>query len=186
MHPTIFLDRDGVIIENRESYVRKWGHVDIFPQALRALARVANSPYKIVIVTNQSVVGRGIISLKDAQSINERLVQEIRRAGGRIDRVYMCPHRPDEGCNCRKPKPGMLYQAKRELLLDLKRSFMIGDALSDLDAAKAAGVESRALVQTGLGSYQPQPVVEGVIHPFQTYQDLESAFEEMIRSFAVK
>jgi D-glycero-D-manno-heptose 1,7-bisphosphate phosphatase len=98
----------------------------------------------------------------------------------------MCPHRPDEGCNCRKPKPGMLYQAKRELLLDLKRSFMIGDALSDLAAAKAAGVESRALVQTGLGSYQPQPVVEGVIHPFQTYQDLESAFEEMIRSFAVK
>jgi histidinol-phosphate phosphatase family protein len=186
MHPAIFLDRDGVIIENRDDYVRRWRHVEIFPQALRALARVANSPYKMVIVTNQSVVGRGIISLKEAQSINERLVLEIRRAGGRIDGVYLCPHRPDEGCNCRKPRPGMLFQAKKELILDLKRSCMIGDALSDLAAAKAAGVESRALVRTGLGSYQPKHVVDKVVHTFQTYNDLEAALEGVSSSLIVK
>ena len=186
MHPAIFLDRDGVIIENRDDYVRKWRHVEIFPWALRALARVANSPFKIVIVTNQSVVGRGIISLEEAQSINDRLVLEIRRAGGRIDGVYLCPHRPDEGCNCRKPRPGLIFQAKRELLLDLKCSFMVGDALSDLAAAKAAGVESGALVRTGLGSCKPQPVVDEVAHSFQTYQDLEAALERMSRPFIVK
>jgi D-glycero-D-manno-heptose 1,7-bisphosphate phosphatase len=154
MQPAIFLDRDGVIIENRARYVRSWADVQIFPQALAALAGLSQWPHKIVIVTNQSAVGRGLISLGTAQAINERLVQEIGRSGGRIDAVFMCPHAPADGCDCRKPRPGLLLQAQETLRLDLPRSVMIGDALSDLTAARAAAVGHVALVRTGRGASQ--------------------------------
>jgi D-glycero-D-manno-heptose 1,7-bisphosphate phosphatase len=106
VEPAIFLDRDGVLIENRPSYVRGWEDVHIFHQALAALVRISTAPYKIVLVTNQSAVGRGLISSEVAWAINRRLVSVIEDAGGRIDGVFMCPHAPQDRCACRKPKPG--------------------------------------------------------------------------------
>jgi len=102
MYPALFLDRDGVIIENRPNYVRTWSDVSIYPQALKALQKIEASEYKVFILTNQSAVGRGIISHSTADEINKRLVKEIESAGGKIDRVIMCPHTPDENCPCRK------------------------------------------------------------------------------------
>jgi D-glycero-D-manno-heptose 1,7-bisphosphate phosphatase len=154
MQPAIFLDRDGVIIENCAHYVRSWADVQIFPQALAALAQISSWPYKVVIVTNQSVVGRGLISLESARAINDRLVDVIVRCGGRVDGVFMCPHAPEEGCACRKPRPGLLLQAQQAFSLDLSRSLMIGDALTDLMAAQAAAVGRMALVRTGRGAAQ--------------------------------
>ena len=154
MVPAIFLDRDGVIIENRPNYVRSWDDVFIYPQVLDVLARLSLSDYRIVIVTNQSVVGRGLISLEQAEKINQQLVKVIEKAGGRIDGVFMCPHHPDEGCVCRKPKPGLLLKAAKSLSLDLSTSILIGDALSDLEAGKAAGVSKLVLVRTGRGATQ--------------------------------
>ena len=148
MFPAIILDRDGVIIENRDNYVRNWADVEVYPQALRALADAKCSDYKIVIITNQAGVGKGIIPLKTATEINERLVQAIEEAGGRVDGLYMCPHTPQDECECRKPRPGMILQAERELALDLSHSWMIGDALSDLQAGRAAGVGHLVLVST--------------------------------------
>ena len=149
--PAIFLDRDGVIIENRDEYVRSWADVSFIPGALNALASVAASGYAIVVVTNQSGVGRGLIPLADAEAINHRVLAEIARAGGRIDAAYICPHKPEDDCDCRKPRPGMLLRAARELNLDLSRSWMIGDALTDMQAGEAAGVRS-LLVLTGRGA----------------------------------
>jgi len=160
MKPAIFLDRDGVVIRNRADYVRSWDDVEFLPRAVSALSRLAASPYPIVFVTNQSVVGRGIISLEGAQAINRRLVSELRAQGCRIDGVFMCPHAPEDGCNCRKPKPGLLFQASEALGLDLSASVMIGDAWTDLQAGAAAGVPALALVLTGRGNEQltlPQP-----------------------------
>lgn len=154
MHPAIFLDRDGVIIENRDEHVLSWEEVVFIPGALEALTKLVASDYAIVIVTNQAAVGRGLISRADAHVINNRIQAEIIRAGGRLDRVYMCPHHPDEDCECRKPKPGMLLQAARELDLDLAQSWMIGDALTDLQAGQAAGVSNSLLVLTGRGAGQ--------------------------------
>ena len=88
-HPALFLDRDGVIIENCSNYVRSWADVAIFPQAVAALAAVRDCPYRIVLVTNQSAVGRGLISQATAEAINDRLLAHVRAAGGRIDAVYM-------------------------------------------------------------------------------------------------
>lgn len=153
MRPAIFLDRDGVIVENRDDYVRSPGDISFIPGALPALAKLASSPFAIVIVTNQAAVGRGLISLAEAEAINRFVTAEIVRAGGRVDGAYLCPHRPDEGCECRKPRPGLLLQAAAELNLDLKRSWMIGDALTDLQAGEAAGARP-LLVLTGRGKDQ--------------------------------
>ena len=151
MTPAIFLDRDGVINQNRADYVKSWAEVLFLPGAFEALRRLAQTPYRLVIITNQSAIGRGIITLQTADEINRRLVGQIEAHGGRVDGVYLCPHHPQAGCACRKPQPGMLLRAASELKLDLPRSYLIGDARSDLKAARAAGVQG-ILVRTGRGT----------------------------------
>jgi len=160
MFPAIFLDRDGVLIENRADYVRDWSHVKIFPEAIKALSNSRLQNYKIVIVTNQSAVGQNIISFETAKDINDRLINLIRDQNGRLDDAFICPHRPDSGCDCRKPKPGLLLQATKKLSLDLKRSWIIGDAWTDVQAGQAAGVQGMIIVRTGRGFDQlskPRP-----------------------------
>jgi len=180
MHPAIFLDRDGVIIENRDNYVRSWADVAIYAQALEVLANISHYPLKVVIITNQSVVGRGLISLDTAWEINARLVDEIRKAGGRMDGVFMCPHAPEDHCACRKPLPGLFLQAAQELSLDLPRSILVGDALSDIKAGRAAGLEQSVLVRTGLGNQQlllPEAIT---LQPFPVYDSLSDALLSLV------
>ena len=154
MYPAIFLDRDGVLIENRSDYVRGWSQVTIIPEAFHALAFTPAKNYKIVIVTNQSAIGRGLVQLENAEEINRRLVNLIHHHGGQVDGLYMCPHKPDDGCFCRKPSPGLLLQAAKDLSVDLQRSWMIGDAWSDVQAGQRAGVRHTILLKTGRGAEQ--------------------------------
>jgi D-glycero-D-manno-heptose 1,7-bisphosphate phosphatase len=177
MFPAIFLDRDGVLIENRSDYVRDWSQVKIIPEAIRGLSLAPVRKYKVVIVTNQSVVGRGLILLETAHEINQRLISLIRNQGGQIDGVYMCPHKPEDGCSCRKPLPGLLLQAARDLSLDLQRSWMIGDAWSDVQAGEAAGMRGTILLRTGRGVEQlPQARPEKVTNNL-VLDNLPLAFE---------
>lgn len=154
MYPAIFLDRDGVLIENRSDYVRDWSQVKIIPEAIRALSLAPLRKYKVVIVTNQSAVGRGLILFDTARDINRRLTDLIHDRGGQIDAVYMCPHTPEDGCACRKPLPGLLLQAAIDLSLDIGRSWMIGDAWSDVQAGETAGTRGTILLKTGRGAEQ--------------------------------
>lgn len=148
MRAAVFLDRDGVINFNPPNYVKHWGEFCFLPGALAALERLARLELAVVVATNQSAVGRGILSLGDVDAIHGRMLAEIRQAGGRVDGVYVCPHRPDAGCGCRKPQPGLLLRAAAELGLRLEQSVMVGDSLSDVGAAQAAGVRP-ALVRSG-------------------------------------
>lgn len=174
MHRAIFLDRDGVLIENRSEYVREWSQVTLLSQAIEALAHLHE--YKVVIVTNQSAVGRGLMTLEAAFEINHRLVEKIKESNGQVDGVYMCPHAPEDQCICRKPNPGLLLQAAEELSLDLHQSWMIGDAWSDLMAGKAAGVRGVVLLKTGRGNEQlAQPQPENLVDYF-VFNDLSTAF----------
>lgn len=150
MRAAVFLDRDGVINENRSAYIRDWSDVEFLPGVFEALRRLAESDLSIVLVTNQSAVGRGIISHERALDVNRRIVAAVRAEGARIEGTYLCPHHPDDGCACRKPRPGLLLQAAADLGLDLAASYLIGDALSDVRAARAAGVRG-LLVLTGRG-----------------------------------
>lgn len=178
--PAIFLDRDGVINENVANYVRSWAQMDIFPQAVTAIARISHTPYKLFIVTNQSAIGRGIISLETAQEINQKLVTIITKAGGRIDQAYLCPHAPDDQCHCRKPQPGMLLRAAQEHNIDLTQSIMIGDALTDIQAGQNAGVKTTALLLTGRGKVQSKRPLASQLPPFHTYPDLTHALQTLI------
>lgn len=180
MFPAIFLDRDGVIIENRSNYVRSWDDVAIFGQALTALARINPSPYKIIMVTNQSSIGRGIISLETAMEINNQLLNVIKQTGGRMDGIFMCPHAPRDQCNCRKPSPGLIFQAARSHNLDLNQSILIGDALSDIMAAKNAGINKKGLVLTGLGTAQAAHLQSKDLEPLQIYDTLTAALVELV------
>ena len=180
MQPAVFLDRDGVIIKNRASYVLTWAEVEFYPEALHALVAISTSPYKIVIVTNQSPVGRGMMTMSTANDINERLVKTIEQHGGRIDGVFICPHAPREKCNCRKPKPGLIHQAAAALTLDLPRSILIGDAYSDLLAGQAAGIHQTALVLTGRGAAQIRKWKPRRLKPFLTFDSLSQALAALV------
>jgi D-glycero-D-manno-heptose 1,7-bisphosphate phosphatase len=186
MHPALFIDRDGVIIENRSSYVRSWSDVSIYPQSLEALRKVKSSGYKLFIITNQSAVGRGIISQETAHEINQRLVSEIEKSGGSVNGVYMCPHAPQDDCSCRKPKPGLIEQAVDEHEVDLSRSILIGDAISDIIAGQTAGVATNVLVLTGRGSVQTTLPLAKQIPPFLTYKSLNDALAELIGSSKIE
>lgn len=179
MKKAIFLDRDGVIIENVSTYVRSWSDVHFLPGALTALARLAELPLSIVLVTNQSVVGRGLISFDAAVEINRLLVDQICAAGGRIDGVFLCPHAPQAGCACRKPQPGLLLQAAKALSLDLPSSIMIGDALSDLEAGRAAGIARNILVLTGRGAQQVLLPEAQRLAPLVRFADLLSVVDAL-------
>jgi D-glycero-D-manno-heptose 1,7-bisphosphate phosphatase len=151
--------------------------VEIIPEALRALSLTPIKKYKVVIVTNQSAVGRGLIPLEAAQDINQRLVNLIRDHGGQIDGVYMCPHKPEDGCSCRKPLPGLFLQAAQELSLDLQRSWMIGDAWTDVQAGEAAGMRGTILLKTGRGTEQLLQAHPGAGTDNLVIDDLPLAFE---------
>ncbi len=154
----IFLDRDGVICENRPDHVKSWSEFQFLPGVLSALHRLAQAPLAIVVVTNQAIIRRGIVPASVVEEIHERMAWHVCRAGGRLDAVYYCPHRPDEGCFCRKPQPGLLFQAAWDLGLELGRSYLIGDALTDIEAARAAGCQP-LLVRTGRGAAQAEQVL---------------------------
>ena len=150
MRRAVFIDRDGVICRNRDDYVKSWDEFIFLPGALEALARLARLDLYIVVVTNQSAINRGIVSAEVVEDINVRMVRAIEAAGGRVDRVMYCPHRPDEHCDCRKPQPGMLLTAANDLGVDLSQSYLVGDAETDIQAGRAVRCH-RYLVLTGRG-----------------------------------
>jgi histidinol-phosphate phosphatase family protein len=180
MSAAIFLDRDGVVIENRSNYVRDWGDVEFIPSAVQALAQNSSCPFQFIFVTNQSAVGRGIISLSTAQAINDRIVAELRENGCRIDGVFMCPHKPEDNCACRKPKPGLLYQAANLLSINLSESLLIGDALTDLRAGSAAGISTLSLVLTGRGKEQLNLMSQTDLVDAYVHLDLYDALNSLL------
>jgi D-glycero-D-manno-heptose 1,7-bisphosphate phosphatase len=150
MRRAVFIDRDGVICRNRNDHVKSWKEFIFLPGVLEAMARLARLDLYVVVITNQAAINRGIVPVEVVEDIHAHMVRAIEAAGGRVDRVIYCPHRPDEHCTCRKPQPGMLLMAAKDLGLDLSQSYLIGDAATDMQAARMVG-SHRYLVLTGRG-----------------------------------
>ncbi len=147
---TVLLDRDGVINRNRGDYVKSWREFEFLPGSLEALRMLAEQETRVVVTTNQSVVGRGLISQSELDRIHAQMTEEIEAHGGRIAAVLCCPHSPDDGCLCRKPQPGLLLEAMDRFQLDPNLCYVVGDSLDDLMAAHAVGMRY-VMVLTGRG-----------------------------------
>ncbi|MCX6570988.1 MAG: D-glycero-beta-D-manno-heptose 1,7-bisphosphate 7-phosphatase [Candidatus Aminicenantes bacterium] len=170
----VFLDRDGVINRDRSDYVKSWEEFEFLPGVLEAFRVLALGLHQVVVISNQSCIGRGLVGRAMVDEIHACMTEAVRRSGGRIDAVYYCPHRPDEDCPCRKPRPGLILKAARELDIDLAASWLVGDDLRDLETAKAAGVRP-VLVRTGHGRDLPETRLARVSYPFDVFEDLFEA-----------
>ncbi len=170
----VFLDRDGVINLNRDDHVTSQAEFQFLPGALQAMAALARSSLQVVVVTNQSAVGLGRMTAGELLEIHSWMLERVRSTGGRIDAIYACPHLPEEDCLCRKPRPGLLHQAARELDLDLGRSFMIGDAASDVQVGLAAGCQP-ILVLTGRGQQARLDLGRKQVQGYCVARDLSEA-----------
>jgi D-glycero-D-manno-heptose 1,7-bisphosphate phosphatase len=144
---TIFLDRDGVINKDK-NYVYKVEDFEFIDGVFTACKYLLAQNYKIIIVTNQSGIGRGYYSEKDFDNINAWMLKQFRKNDVNILDVFHCPHIPEANCNCRKPKPGMFHEAKNKHSIDLEKSWMIGDSERDITAANLAGIKNTILVNS--------------------------------------
>jgi len=151
MNRAVFLDRDGTLIVEK-NYLHRPEEVELFPGAGAALKRLADAGFKLLVVTNQSGIGRGYFTLADAERVNEKVADELARDGVRFAKTYIAPEAPDQPSRGRKPSPQFLFDARDEFGLNLAECFMVGDKLIDLECGWNAGVRQSILVRTGYGA----------------------------------
>jgi D-glycero-D-manno-heptose 1,7-bisphosphate phosphatase len=151
MNRAVFLDRDGVLIEDK-NYLHRAADVVFIPGAAAGLKRLADAGFKLFIVSNQSGVGRGYFTLADVEEVNSYLAREFARHCVTFQKIYIAPEAPDQPSRGRKPSAQFLFDARDEFVLDLAHSYMIGDKLSDLECGWNAGVKACILVRTGYGA----------------------------------
>ena len=151
MQRAVFLDRDGTLIAEK-NYLYRPEEVEIFAGAGAALKKLSTAGFKLIIVTNQSGIGRGYFTLADAERVNEHLCREFARDGVHFEKIYIAPEAPDQPSRGRKPSPQFLLDARDEFGLNLAESFMVGDKLIDLECGWNAGVKKSILVRTGYGA----------------------------------
>ena len=170
--PAVFLDRDGTICDE-VGYLNHPARFRMFPFAGKAIGRLNEAGFAVIVVTNQSGVARGYFPESLVHEVHECMKRELLTEGARVDAVYYCPHGGSEDCSCRKPKTGMIEQAAREHFLDVPRSFVIGDRYGDMELAFRAGMRA-VFVRTGYGlgewtwharewSRQPDAVVDDLL-----------------------
>jgi histidinol-phosphate phosphatase family protein len=162
MRPAIFWDRDGVINERIVgSYVTCWSKFRFVPGIIETLAKLSELDLPMIVVSNQAAVGKGILSVSDLAEITRRFVDRLGGVGARIDAVYYCPHTAEQDCECRKPREGLLRRAADEWRLDLSRSALVGDSISDLEAARA--VDCKAILLDRTTTRISHPAVDAIM-----------------------
>jgi D-glycero-D-manno-heptose 1,7-bisphosphate phosphatase len=174
----IVLDRDGVINEDSDDYIKSPEEFIPIPGSLEAIARLTQAGWRVVVATNQSGVARGYYDLATLQRIHDKLHRLLAPLGGQIEAIFYCPHGPDDQCACRKPKPGLLRDIETRLQVSLQGVPAIGDSLRDLEAAQAVGA-APILVRTGKGE---RTLAKGKgLDGIPVYADLGAAVEVLLR-----
>jgi len=171
----VFLDRDGVINRDSPDYIKNWNEFEFLPGSLAALRLLSDAGFRLIIITNQSIIGRGMVPLSVLADTHRRLKEAVAASGGRILDIFFCPHRPDEDCDCRKPKPGLIQQACRRYGIDPADSVMIGDSAKDMLCGRNAGCGTTILVRTGNGIRAEKELAELQIRPDLVAADLLDA-----------
>ncbi|MDX2165174.1 MAG: D-glycero-beta-D-manno-heptose 1,7-bisphosphate 7-phosphatase [Gammaproteobacteria bacterium] len=163
----IILDRDGVINIDSDNYIKSPEEWHAIPGSLEAIAKLNKAGFKVAIATNQSGVGRGYYTLEVLEKIHEKMFAQMAKVGAHVDVIFYCPHKPDDDCNCRKPKSGLILQILDSLKISPKEALMIGDSQRDVDAAHAAGAEG-VLVDT--------PEIPDLAHAVELILNLKTDF----------
>lgn len=169
------LDRDGVLNFESTAYIKSPDEWIPIPGSIEAAARLSKAGNRIVIATNQAGVGRGLFSLDMLEKIHQKMLSVIASHGGKIEKIYFCPHAPVENCHCRKPKPGMLLQIQKDFNLKSSEMIFIGDSDRDYQAANAVGCEF-ILVKTGNGMETAKTMKD-----VKVFDDLEDAVHFFIK-----
>lgn len=177
----VVLDRDGVVNVESDRYVKSPEEWQPIPGSLEAIADLCAHGFEVFVVSNQSGIGRGLLTEDALAAIHAKMREAVERVGGSLRGVYYCPHRPDEGCRCRKPAPGLLERVESESRCSLAGAPFIGDKLSDVAAARAVGARP-ILVRTGHGSaaaraLATEPGTEGAV---EVYADLAAAVRRLV------
>ncbi len=178
----IILGRDGVLNHFREGHVtvpEEWLPI---PGALEAVSRLNHAGWHVVVATNQSGIGRGMIDMSAVNAVHAHMNELLLAEGGRLDAVFFCPHTPEDGCDCRKPEPGLLLDIGRRYAVDLANVAMVGDTLRDLQAARAAGCQPHLVLSgraAGLAGAELQALLDAV--PGSTVHASLGEFVEFLR-----
>lgn len=168
----VIVDRDGTLCAEREGFLQSRGDWTPLPGAVEALARLNQAGWSVVIAANYPGLGRGLFDMATLNAIHARMNRELAAAGARMEAVFFCPHAPDEGCDCRKPRPGLLRQIGERFKLDLSQVHVVGNSLADVQAAVAAGCVPH-LVLTGRGApAQTAPLPPAFSPATQVHADL--------------
>lgn len=182
--PAVFLDRDGTINVEKE-YLHLVEHWEWIPGSVDAIHRLNQLGYLVIVVTNQAGIARGYYTEHAVNILHSHIDRMLAASGARIDAYYYCPHHFDFGairdCSCRKPRPGMLMLAQKEWNIDLKKSFMIGDKLIDIQAAQAAGV-TPVMVRTGYGAQESASLTDNVLVASDLLNAVQKIESELKRS----
>jgi D-glycero-D-manno-heptose 1,7-bisphosphate phosphatase len=177
----IILDRDGVINQDSDAYIKSPEEWIPIPGSLEAIARLNHAGYTVVVATNQSGVGRGYYNLETLDAIHEKMNRLLAEVDGRIEGIFFCPHGPDDGCDCRKPEPGLFHQIREQFETDLQNVPAIGDSLRDLQAAQTVGARP-ILVLTGKGQKTLGQLDRDQAVP--VYDDLAQAVDALLKENA--
>lgn len=177
----VFLDRDGVINRDSPNYIKSWTEFEFLPRSLTALNQLNGNGFTTIIITNQSAVNRHLISRTELEYIHAMMKDRIHSHGGEIKDIFFCPHTPEDGCDCRKPKPGLIDQAKKKYRIDLSQSIMVGDSTRDIQCARTAGCARAILVKTGYGVEAEKLLAEKEIFADYVAEDLYEAAQWIIR-----
>jgi len=180
---TVFLDRDGVINHDSAAYIKHPDEFHFISKSPEAIALLTANGFQVILITNQSAVGRGMISVQTLDAIFKKMTHGVEQAGGRIKDIFFCPHTPDQGCGCRKPEPGMILRAADRHGIDLKTALMIGDSAKDIACGRNAGCAATILVKTGNGEKALAALAETGIAPDFFARDLYAAAQWITANF---
>ena len=173
----VILDRDGVINEDSDTHVKSPAEWHPIPGSLEAIARLSRAGYRVVVATNQSGIGRGLFDVETLNAIHDRMKGHLAELGGSIDAIFFCPHRPEDDCACRKPKPGLLLEIASRLRVPLSGVPAIGDSYRDVESAVAAGARP-ILVRTGKG--RRTLVEKGPLPGVEVFDDLGAVVSHLL------
>ncbi len=175
LRQVVFLDRDGVINQDSPDYIRCWEAFVFLPNSLEALHLLTLKGFTLIVITNQSMIGRKWVRPEVLVHMHQRMKSEVASHGGRITDIFFCPHTPEEGCMCRKPRPGLIAQACQKHAIDLSDAVMVGDSAKDILCGKAAGCGRTILVQTGNGLAAQEALAHDNVYPTAVVADLLEA-----------